>query len=48
MRTNYIKSKIDKLQNSKCKLCDDRDELINHLTSKCSKLGQEEYKIRQD
>ena len=29
IRTNYIKTKIDKTQqNSKCSLCDDRDETI--------------------
>ena len=38
--TNYVKPKIDKaLQNSKCRLCDDRDETINHI-SECKKLVQ--------
>ena len=32
IRTNYIKSKIDKIQqNSKCRLCGDRDETIKHI-----------------
>ena len=46
IRTNYIKAKIDKTQqNSKCGLCDDRDETINHIISK---LALKEYKIRHD
>ena len=48
LRTNHIKSRIDKTQqNSKCTLCGDRDETINH-TSKISKLVQKEYKTRHD
>ena len=35
-------------QNSKCRLHSDRDETINHIISKCSKLVQEEYKTRYD
>ena len=47
VRTNHIKAKIDKTQqNSKCKLCGDRDETINHIISGCSKLAQEKYKTR--
>ena len=46
IRTNHIKTRIDKTQqNSKCRLCGDRDETINHI-SECSKLAQEEYKAR--
>ena len=49
IRTNYVKAKIDKMQeNSKCRLCGDRDETINHRRSECSKLGQKEYKTRHD
>ena len=34
IRTNHIKAKIDKTQqNSKCTLCIDRDETINHIIS---------------
>ncbi len=34
IRTNQIKAKIDKTQqNSKCRLCGDRDETINHIIS---------------
>ena len=44
-----MKAKIDKTQqNSKCKLCGDRDEMINHIISECSKLAQKEYKTRHD
>ena len=49
VRTNHIKARIDKTQrNSKCRLCDDRDETINHIISECSKLAQREYKARHD
>ena len=47
--TNHIKARIDKTQqNSKCRLCGDRDETINHIISECSKLAQKEYKVRYD
>ena len=49
VRTNHIKAKIDKAQqNSKCRLCGDRDETINHIISECSKLAQKKYKARHD
>ena len=49
IRTNHIKARIDKTQqNSKCRLCYDRDETINHIISECSKLAQKEYKTRHD
>ena len=49
IRTNHIKVRIDKThQNSKCRLCGDRDETINHIISECGKLAQEEYKTRLD
>ena len=49
IRTNHIKARIDKTQqNSKCKLCGDRDETINHIISECNKLAQKEYKTRHD
>ena len=49
IRTNHIKARIDKVQqNSKCRLCSDRDEIINHIISECSKLAQKEYKARHD
>ena len=38
IKTNHIKARIDKmLQNSKCRLCGDREETINHIISECSK-----------
>ena len=46
---NYVKAKIPKTQqNSKCRLCGDRDETINHIIIECSKSTQNEYKIRHD
>ena len=49
IRTNHIKARIDKTQqNSKCRLCGDRDETINHIISECGKLTQNEYKSRHD
>ena len=49
MRTNHIKVRIDKTQqNSKCRLCGDRDETTNHIISECSKLALKEYKTRHD
>ena len=49
IRINHIKARIDKTQqNSKCRLCGDRDETINHIVSECSKLAQKEYKARHD
>ena len=48
IRTNHSKERIDKMQqNSKCRLCSDRDEMINHIISECSKLAQE-YKARRN
>ena len=49
IRTNHIKARIDKTQqNSKCRLCGNRDETINHIISEFSKLAQREYKARHD
>ena len=50
IRTNQIKARIDMIQqNSKCRLCGDRDETINHIISERSKLALKEYKsIRLD
>ena len=42
IRTNPIKEKTDNTQNSKGTLCGNRDEIINHMISKCSKLVQKE------
>ena len=49
MRTNYIKAEIDNMQqNWKYRLCGDRDETINQIIRKCSKLVQNEYKTKHD
>ena len=49
IRINYLKVKIDKSQqNSKCRLRSNRDETINHIIIKCSKLAQKEYKTRHN
>ena len=49
MRTNQVKARLYKTQqNSKCWLCSDRDETINHIISERSQLAQKEYKTRHD
>ena len=45
--TNYAKEKIDKTQqNGKYRLRGDRDKMIYHVISKCSKFEQKVYKTR--
>ena len=49
IRTNHIKARIDKTQqNSKCRLCGDRYETINHIINECSQLALPEYEARHD
>ena len=49
IRANHIKARIDKTQqNSKCRLCGDRDKTINHIISECRILAQKNYKTRRD
>ena len=49
IRTNHIKTRIDKTQqNSKCRLCGDREETTNQIISECRKLAQKEYETRYD
>ena len=49
IKTNHIKARIDKTQqSSKCRVCGDRDETINHIESECSKLALKENKARHD
>ena len=49
MKSVHIKARIDMIQqNSKCRLCGERDEMINHIISECSKLAQKEYKTNHD
>ena len=43
------KTRLDKSHhNSKCRLCGDRGETINHIIIECSKLAKKEYKTRRD
>ena len=47
LRTNAIKTKIDKTANdSKCRLCKEKEETVDHLVSACSKIAQTDYKER--
>ena len=49
IRTNQIKVRIDEMQQkSKCSLCGDKDETINHIINERNKLAQKEYKIRHN
>ena len=49
IRTNYSKAKTDNiLQNCKYRSCWDRNETVNHMISKCTKLAQKEFKTRHD
>ena len=49
IRTNYVKMKIDKmLQTSKCRLCGEIHETVNHIIRGSSKLAQKEYKTKYD
>jgi hypothetical protein len=47
--TNYFKRKILKEEiGSRCRLCKEYEETIDHLTSGCSILAKNEYVIRHD
>ena len=50
LRTNAIKANIDKTQkDSKCRMCNQKEETVNHIASECpKKLAQREYKRRHD
>ena len=49
IRTNLIKSKIDKSQQeSKCSMCGDSEEGINHILNECKMLAQKDNKKRHD
>ena len=49
IRIHYVKAKVNKTQqNSRFRLYDDRDEIINHMISECSKLTRREYKTIHD
>ena len=46
IRINYVKVKTDNMQNnSKCRLCADRNEMFNHTMSKCSKLSKKNTRL---
>ena len=46
IRNNCVK--VDNIQkNSKCRLCGDWNEIVNHI-SECSKLAKKEYKSMHD
>ena len=48
-RTNHFKAKINKTkQNSRSRLCDERDETITDILSEHSKVAQKEYNTRHD
>src|SRR6185436_14974889 len=48
-RTNAIKCQIDGTRDSsKCRLCNTKDETVDHLVSACSKIPQTDYKERHD
>ena len=47
--TNYFKNKILKQEiESKCRLCEQHEETIDHLTSGCPILAKNEYLMRHD
>ena len=47
--TNYLKNKILKEEiESKCQLCKQHEETINHLTSGCPIFAKNEYLMRHD
>ena len=49
INTNYFKNKFLKEEiESKCRLCKQHEETIDHLTSGCPILAKNEYLIRHD
>ena len=49
IKTNYVKGKLDKTQqNSKSRLCRDKDEMINRIISERSKPALGKYKTQHD
>jgi len=49
VNTNYFKNKILKKETeSKCRLCKQHAETIDHLTSGCPILAEKEYLMRHD
>ncbi|XP_053149009.1 uncharacterized protein LOC128343627 isoform X2 [Hemicordylus capensis] len=49
LRTNAIRAKVEKsTTNSKCRLCKEANETVDHLISCCKKIAQTDYKQRHD
>ena len=49
LRTKAVCAKIDKTStDSKCRLCKEKDETVDHLVSCCSKIAQTDYKERHN
>ena len=45
-RLGHMKARIDKMQqNSRCRLCGDRDETMNPIISESSKLAQKNIRL---
>ena len=49
IKVNYIRANINNTQqNSRCRLCGDKNETINHIVSRCNEFAQKEYKSRHN
>ena len=49
VKTNYVKPKINNTQqDSKCRLCDDKDEMINCINKQIQQTSSKKYKTRHD
>ena len=48
IRTNYFKNKLKEETDSKCHLCKQHEETIDHLNSGCQILVKSEYLMRHD
>ena len=49
LRTNAVKARIENQNvSSKCRMCGNHDETVQHILCSCPKLAQTEYKKRHD
>ena len=48
MRWGILLNRKQMPKNRKCTLCSNRDEMVSHIISECSKLAQRECKTRRD
>ena len=49
LRVNYFKVKIDNTQqNSKYRLCWEKNETVTHMKNECSNLAEKQYKTKHD